>query len=371
MQRRVLPHHPKERFRASVRGCIFNAAPGECQPMAQRPRLITQSRTRSIARAPFVLAVFFFATSLNCRAQTTVPSAQTALSEQQSPQQQSPQRQSNDQQSAPPDTPYEQLPAPAAPPDPPPIQEQAVQNPFAPCIQPPPPVGFDDYKGPFAKTIAIYAQRLERKSVGQPGSSPHYKPGALLCTLAVKDKFWLFVSDSTDPVAFVNASFDAGLDQVQNNQRSWGRGFTGYLDRFGANMASQTSSNFFKDFFYPTIFSEDPRYYRLGRGTNKRRIIHAMSHVAVAHNVNGNSMFNFSYWLGGVTVVALSNTYLPDNKRGVEPVAVNLGFGMVQDMGYDILREYWPEIAHKFRLPFRDQDRGTTTITQSEAATPH
>jgi hypothetical protein len=179
--------------------------------------------------------------------------------------------------------------------------------------------------------------------------------------------FWLFVHDSTDPVAFINATFDAGLDQAQNNQHTFGRGFTGYLDRFGANMAGQSSSNFFKDFLYPTIFSEDPRYYRLGRGGNGHRIVHAMSHVVVAHNVNGNAMFNFSYWLGGVSVDVLSNTYLPDNRRGVAPVAENLSIGMAQDMGYDILREYWPEIARKFHLPFRDQDTATATLPVDQA----
>ena len=235
-------------------------------------------------------------------------------------------------------------------------------NPNAPCIQPPPPVGFQDYKGPFAKTIAVYAQRLERRSAGLPGSSPHYKSGTLLCTLETKDKFWLFVNDSVDPVAFINAAFDAGLDQVQNNEPTFGRGFTGYLDRFGANMAGQTSSNFFKDFLYPTVFNEDPRYYRLGRFSTRRRIGHAVTHVVIAHNVNGHSMFNFSEWLGDASVIVLSNTYLPDNRRGVSPVAQAMGIGMAYDAGYDILREFWPEIAHKFHLPFRDQPLPTTTI---------
>lgn len=25
------------------------------------------------------------------------------------------------------------------------------------------------------------------------------------------------------------------------------------------------------------------------------------------------------------------------------------------DMGFDVLREFWPEIAHKLRMPFRDK----------------
>lgn len=260
----------------------------------------------------------------------------------------------------------QQGPIPAPPPPvpsvPPAIAEEVVQNPNAPCVQPPPPVTWRDYKGPFAKTVAIFAQRLERRSVG-PSSQPqhHYKPGVLLCTLETRDKFWLFVHDSTDPVAFLNAGWNAGVSQVQDTQPTFGRGFTGYLDRFGAKMAGQASSNFFKDFMYPTIFNEDPRYYRLGSGSTGHRIAHAMSHVVIAHNENGNRMFNFSEWLGDATVTVLSNTYLPDNRRGVAPVAESMASGMAYDMGYDILREFWPEIAKAFHLPFREQNVSPVT----------
>jgi hypothetical protein len=280
--------------------------------------------------------------------------------------QQAPNAPDTQQQQSQPSSPSEQPDAtappsqPAPPPKasvPPAIEEQVVQNPNAPCVQPPPPVTWEDYQGPFAKTVAIFAQRLERRSVG-PGSQPqhHYKPGVLLCTLETRDKFWLFVRDSTDPVAFLGAGWNAGVSQVEDTQPTFGRGFTGYLDRFGAQMAGQTSGNFFKDFLYPTIFSEDPRYYRLGTGSTKRRVIHAASHVVIAHNENGNKMFNFSEWLGDATVRVLTNTYLPDSRRGVGPVASSMADGMLDDMGYDILREFWPEIAKKFHLPFREQN---------------
>lgn len=261
-------------------------------------------------------------------------------------------------------TPPPPQPTPSVPPA---LAEQVVQNPNAPCVQPPPPVTLKDYKGPLAKTISVFAQRLERGSVG-PQSQPqrHYKAGVLLCTLETRDKFWLFVRNSTDAVAFLNAGWNAGVSQVQNTQPTFGRGFTGYLDRFGVHMAGQTSAAFFKDFLYPTVFQEDPRYYRLGEGPNHMRILHAMSHVVIAHNENGNRMFNFSEWLGDATVTVLSNTYYPDNRRGVAPVAESMASGMSYDMAYDILREYWPEIARKFHLPFREQNQTPVTTMPVE-----
>ena len=243
-------------------------------------------------------------------------------------------------------------------------QEKAVLNPTAPCMQPPPPVSWHDYKGPFAKTVAVFGQRLERKSVRPPGQ-PHYKPGVLLGTLEPKDKFFLFVRDSIDPVTFLSAGFNAGIDQAQNDQPSWGQGMEGYSKRFAANMAGQATGEFFKEFLYPTIFSEDPRYYRLGSGSVKRRVFHAIGHQVLGHNENGRYMFNFSEWFGGVSAVLVSNTYLPDEPRGVGPTAQRVALGVASDAEWDILREFWPEIAKKFHLPFRDES--DTTV----AASPH
>jgi hypothetical protein len=236
-------------------------------------------------------------------------------------------------------------------PPPPPLPVEVQKNPVAPCVQPAPTLRWDDYEGPFAKVAGIFARRLERRSV----RAPHYKPGALLCTFPLKDKFILFVEDVIDPVTFLSAGFNAGLDQAQNNDPSYGQGASGYGIRFGASMAGQTTSLFFKDFAYPSIFSEDPRYYRLGHGGAGKRLLHAMEHAFVAYRENGAQMFNFSEWLGTTSAVALSNTYHPDNRRGFAPAAERVGYSVANDVGFDILREFWPEIARKFRLPFRGQ----------------
>lgn len=218
-----------------------------------------------------------------------------------------------------------------------------------PCIQPPPTVSWKDYRGPFAKTVGALAGRLERKSVGKP----HYKPGVRLCTLVLKDKFTLFVQDTIDPASFLNAGFNAGISQAENDDPSFGQGAAGYGKRFGANLAGQASSEFFKDFAYPTIFSEDPRYYRQGQGTFGRRLFHAVSHSVAAYKENGTRMFNFSEWIGTSSAVALSNVYHPDNRRGFAPAAERVAYGVANDIGFDVLREFWPEIARKFKLPFR------------------
>jgi hypothetical protein len=231
-----------------------------------------------------------------------------------------------------------------------PFAEQTLRNPSAGCLEPPPLPGLEDYNGPLKKTVGLFGRALERKSV----HPPRYKPGVMLCSLTVEGKFLLFVNDFLDPITFLSAGFDALQDHASDRDSSFGQGATGYGKRFAATLADRASSKFFKDFAYPSIFSEDPRYYRLGQGPAGQRLLHAAEHLFVAHHSDGTRMFNYSRWFGTTTAVALSNLYHPGNERGFGPMATRIGSSFATDVGFDVLREFWPEISRKFKLPFRE-----------------
>jgi hypothetical protein len=244
-----------------------------------------------------------------------------------------------------------------APPNPPPeapadLPGQVVLNPTGQCVQPPPMVELQDYDGPLHKVIGTFTRKLDRQSV----HLPHYKPGLFLCSLEIKDKFFLFLHDSVDPETILSAGFDAGISQAENDDPSFGQGGAGYGKRLGASYADQVQFRFFKEFAYPTVFSEDPRYYRMGDGPKGRRFLHAVAHAVVAYNDHGRPMFNFSEWLGEISATSLSNLYHPGAQRGIAPAAQNIATDVAMDIGFDELREFWPEVARKLRLPFRDQN---------------
>jgi hypothetical protein len=228
---------------------------------------------------------------------------------------------------------------------------QVVVNPTAPCVEPPPMIRWEDYNGPLHDVISTFTRKLDRLSV----EAPHYKPGLVLCSLEIKDKFILFVRDSVDPLTFVAAGFNAGISQAANYDAPFGQGAAGYGKRLGASYTDQVQFRFFKEFTYPTLFSEDPRYYRLGEGSGRHRLLHALEHTFVASRDTGTPMFNISEWLGDVSGESLANVYHPGAQRGFAPTARRVSYDLALDAGYDVLREFWPELAHTLRLPFRDQ----------------
>jgi hypothetical protein len=250
-----------------------------------------------------------------------------------------------------------QGPPPVQQPPPVVFTEETQKNPAVSCVEPPPMVRIEDYDGPFKKTVGAFARPLERKAI-HPSS---FKSGAKLCTLKLKGKFFLFVQDSFDPVTFVSAGFDAALDQAEDSDPRYRQGSEGFGRRYGAEFVGQASVRFFNDFFYPSLFSEDPRYYRLAHGGFRKRFFHAMGHSVIAHHDDGSRMFNFSIWFGTTSSVVLSNTYHPDNERGFLPAAQAVTFSILQESASDVFREFWPEISRKLHFPFRGQQLDPST----------
>ncbi|HKD45934.1 MAG TPA: hypothetical protein VKD24_09750 [Candidatus Angelobacter sp.] len=221
-----------------------------------------------------------------------------------------------------------------------------------PCAKRDEPFDVEDYSGPFNQMIARFSQKVDRVTVHAPNHHTSLKP----CSLSVGEKFRLFVNDSVDPVNFIGGAWDAGIGQLQHSDPSYGQGTAGFSKRLAAEAADNATGDFFGMFFYPTIFHQDPRYYRVGRGTAGGRLVHALQHSFVATSDSGKLIFNYSEWSTTITTKLVTNLYHPDNPRGFSPTAQRVAFSVANDMGWDVLREFWPEIAHKFKLPFRTHE---------------
>jgi hypothetical protein len=229
---------------------------------------------------------------------------------------------------------------------PPGAPTQEAQN---PCIHPAPLVTVEDYTGPMRKLVLFVARKPEIKTVQRPGLAE-----GIVCALRPGQKFHLFVRNTFEPITIVAAAFDAGIEQASDSDPTFGQGFEGYGKRLGTAALDRASSDFFHTFFFPVIFRQDPRYYRSGRGPGGARLGHALAHVFVAHSDSGKKMFNFSEWMGTAASSALGNTYHPGNRRGAGPASERIAVSIGTDMGFDVLREFWPEVIRKFKLPFRE-----------------
>src|SRR5215472_151415 len=165
--------------------------------------------------------------------------------------------------------------------------------------------------------------------------------------LTPTQKFRLFVKSSTDPFVFAAAGIQAGIGQATNEFPSYGQGGTGYAKRFGAALADATTSNFFSNYAYPVLFKEDPRYFRLGQGSIKRRIVYSLEQEFITRTDRGTRRFSFSNVLGAFTAGGISNLYYPESDRGfgltMSRSAIALGYGSLGGL----IDEFWFDIDEK------------------------
>jgi hypothetical protein len=182
------------------------------------------------------------------------------------------------------------------------------------------------------------------------GIIPNYRSHASLKDskpLTAKQKFGLAARDSFDPGTFILAGAIAGVAQATNASTSYGQGMAGYGRYYGSTYGDLMIGNFMTTGVYPTLFHQDPRYFRRGTGSAFSRLGYAMGQVFVTHGDNRRTQFNFSEFCGNSTAVAISNAYDPDNRTAAD-AAGQLGFQLGLDMAGNVLKEFVPDLYRKF-----------------------
>jgi len=179
---------------------------------------------------------------------------------------------------------------------------------------------------------------------------PNYRTSPTLANyepLSTKQKFKIAASDSFDRGTVLLAALFAGEGQLTNSNRSFGQGIAGYSRYFGAAYADQVIGDFMTEGIYPTIFHQDPRYFRRGTGSGWSRLGYAIAQTFRTHKDSGGTQFNFSEIGGNATAVAISTAYYSDG-RDVSSALSRFGSQIGVDMASNILKEFWPDLHRKF-----------------------
>ena len=159
-------------------------------------------------------------------------------------------------------------------------------------------------------------------------------------TIALKDSFAV-------PLGLTSGAF-AGLYQLEDQNPSFGQGLAGYGRRFGAAYGDQVVSNMMTEGVMPSLLHEDPRYFRVGQGSKRSRLLAALLQIMVTHTDSGRRTFNFSEWGGNAVAAAVSNVWYPDTRsasENVEKVVIQCG----ADSLSNVLKEFWPDVKRRFQ----------------------
>jgi hypothetical protein len=160
-------------------------------------------------------------------------------------------------------------------------------------------------------------------------------------------KLYIASKDSFDYPIWVLAAGFAGFYQLQNQNPSFGQGMKGYLKRYGASFVDQSMGNMLTEGVFPVLLHEDPRYFRRGTGGKGARTFYAATRIFVTRTDSGANRFNFSEVLGNSIAVGVSNAYYPDSRDAGDNLQ-KLGIQLGTDAFSNVLKEFWPDIKHRY-----------------------
>ena len=186
---------------------------------------------------------------------------------------------------------------------------------------------------------------LAKKSFFFPNLAVNNKP------LTVKQKFTLGVTNTVSGFNLLGTAAAAGISQARDTYPGYGQGAEGYFKRWGAAMGFSASTNMIGTFAIASMLHEDPRYFVQGSGKFKSSVGYAVSRVVVCRMDDGTTGVNWAGILGPLGAAAVENTYLPEANRTVGTTFENYGIALAITAGTNTLREFWPVIARRLRLP--------------------
>jgi hypothetical protein len=173
-----------------------------------------------------------------------------------------------------------------------------------------------------------------------PGYETVQDPTIPVAPLRTSQKFEMAYRKTFDPSFIIESVMFAGFDQAAGYGPDYGSGISAFGQRVGYNAANLASTFLLTDAVLPTVFHQDPRYYRKGSGSVGSRVWWALRSEGVAFSDKGTEMPNYSTVLGFGMSTALSNAYSPQSSITLPKTMERYGVKFGVSLGLNLLREF-------------------------------
>jgi len=208
----------------------------------------------------------------------------------------------------------------------------------APVVAPPLAIASNNHAEPGAAKNRIF------------GVLPNYRTveGSIQFeALTSRQKLGLAAKDTFDWPTFIVTGGFASIYQAEKQNPAFGQGLQGFAKRYTSALGDQMIGNMLTEGFLPVLLHDDPRFFRSGIGTTGSRLKSAIRQILMTRSDSGTWRFNAPEWLGNGIAVGISNTYYRDS-RSFSDNMQRLGMQVGNDALSDVLKEFWPDLKHRF-----------------------
>ncbi len=162
-------------------------------------------------------------------------------------------------------------------------------------------------------------------------------------------KMRLSFRSAIDPVTFIGGLMGAGFKEAKDEDTGFGWGPEGFGKRAGAAYLDAFDGTMIGNGILPSILHQDPRFFRMGHGSFKRRLLYsAATSFICKHDNTGKWEPNYSNVAGNIVSGAISNLYYPASNSGIGQTFGNGMLVTAEGTIAAVFDEFWPDVSRKF-----------------------
>jgi hypothetical protein len=156
-----------------------------------------------------------------------------------------------------------------------------------------------------------------------------------------------YLTGLVDFESIVRAGASAGLKQLSNKPSEWGGGMEGYGYRYGDVFAQHVVRGTIQAGVAAALH-EDNRYFVSHQTGFFHRAGYALKSTIMARHDNGEQYLSVSRFSGAAGSAFISRIWQPRSLNTPGDGAVNFGTAIGVDAGFNVLREFWPDVKRRF-----------------------
>lgn len=175
-----------------------------------------------------------------------------------------------------------------------------------------------------------------------PEVKPAYVP------LTEHDRLHLYLKRLVSPEAVFRSAAGAGFSQLTDTPKEWGQSAEGFGRRFGSEYAEHIVRETLL-FGSSSVLDEDNHYIRSAETGFGKRLKYALESSVLARHDDGTRHLSISKIGSFLGASLISRMWQPPSENSLHNAGSNFGIGISVAAGFDVAREFLPDLLHRKR----------------------
>jgi hypothetical protein len=172
---------------------------------------------------------------------------------------------------------------------------------------------------------------------------PVQKESAPYHPVTTRQRLRWFISNTIGPPHLAAGVFTSGFGTALDRPREYGPGWGGFGDRYGMRLTGISTGNGLEASI-GSLWSEDPRYFRVPRLPFKARLRSVAKQTFVARRADGNYAPAYARYIAVPGSNFLSNTWRVESEANTHDALLRTAEGFAGRMASNAYEEFWPSI---------------------------